>query len=94
MVRESGFDGRVCDLDPRLGSRLGGFLSRPPANLGLNLRAQGRVFPKEIADRFATLLEVGDWGIRRLPSYDDADLVQSWRTFLHDPDLYLRHLVD
>ncbi|HET7380727.1 MAG TPA: hypothetical protein VFJ24_11845 [Gaiellales bacterium] len=42
----------------------------------------------------ATLLEIGDWGLRLLPSYDDADLVQSWRTFLQEPDLYLRHLLD
>ena len=42
----------------------------------------------------ATLLEIGEWGLRLLPSYDDADLVQSWRTFLQEPDLYLRHLLD
>jgi predicted ATPase len=42
----------------------------------------------------ATLLEVGDWGLRPLPSYDDVDIVQSWRTFLQDPALYLRYLLD
>ena len=42
----------------------------------------------------ATLLEVGEWGIRRLEGYDDADIVQSWRAFMGDPDLYLRHLLD
>ena len=42
----------------------------------------------------ATLLEIGDWGLRLLPSYHDADLVQSRRTFLQEPDLFLRHLLD
>jgi len=42
----------------------------------------------------ATLLEIGNWGLRLLPSYDDADLVRSWRTFLQEPDLFLRHLLD
>jgi predicted ATPase len=39
----------------------------------------------------AGLYELGDWGIR--PStYDDLDLVRSWRTFLGEPRRYLRHL--
>jgi predicted ATPase len=42
----------------------------------------------------ATLLEVGDWGIRRVESYDEIELVQSWRAFLAAPGRYLRHLVD
>lgn len=42
----------------------------------------------------ATLLEVGDWGIRRVGSYDDVELVRSWREFLEAPGRYLRHLVD
>ena len=25
--------------------------------------------------------------------WDEADLVQSWRSFLEEPDLYLRHLM-
>jgi predicted ATPase len=41
----------------------------------------------------AHLLEVGEWGIRELPSWQDADLVQSWRSFLEAPDIYLRHLI-
>jgi predicted ATPase len=41
----------------------------------------------------ATLLEVGDWGIRRVESYDEVELVRSWRDFLATPDLYLRHLL-
>jgi predicted ATPase len=42
----------------------------------------------------ATLLEVGDWGIRRVESYDEIELVRSWRGFLEAPGRYLRHLVD
>jgi predicted ATPase len=42
----------------------------------------------------ATLLEVGDWGIRGVESYDEIELVQSWRAFLAAPGRYLRHLVD
>jgi predicted ATPase len=40
----------------------------------------------------ATLLELGEWGIRRA-AYDELDLVRSWRTFLDGPDAYLRHLL-
>jgi predicted ATPase len=42
----------------------------------------------------ATLLEVGDCGIRRVESYDEIELVRSWRGFLEAPGRYLRHLVD
>jgi predicted ATPase len=42
----------------------------------------------------ATVLEVGEWGIRRVGSYDEIELVQSWRDFLAAPRRYLRHLVD
>jgi predicted ATPase len=42
----------------------------------------------------ATLLEVGDCGIRGVESYDELELVRSWRGFLEAPGRYLRHLVD
>jgi predicted ATPase len=42
----------------------------------------------------ATLLEVGEWGSRRVESYDEVELVRSWREFLEAPGRYLRHLVD
>jgi predicted ATPase len=42
----------------------------------------------------ATLLEVGEWGMRQLDNYDQADIVQSWRAFLQEPCLYLRHLLN
>ena len=42
----------------------------------------------------ATLLELGDWGIRRVDRYDDLDVVVSWRWFLESPNRYLRHLFD
>jgi predicted ATPase len=41
----------------------------------------------------ATLLEVGDWGLREA-SYDDLELVRSWRGYLADPAAYHRHLFD
>jgi predicted ATPase len=41
----------------------------------------------------ATLLELGDWGIRRVDRFDDLDLVASWRSYLDAPDRYLRHLL-
>ncbi len=40
----------------------------------------------------ATLLELGEWGIRQT-TYDDAALVQHWRDFLAAPPRYLRHLL-
>lgn len=39
----------------------------------------------------AHVYEVGEWGLRRT-SWEDLDLVRDWRQFLHDPELYLRHL--
>jgi predicted ATPase len=41
----------------------------------------------------ATLLEVGEWGLREV-AYDDLDLVRSWREFLAAPGRWLRHLVE
>lgn len=39
----------------------------------------------------AQLLEVGDWGIR--PStFDELELVRTWRSFLDSPERFLRHL--
>jgi predicted ATPase len=40
----------------------------------------------------AALIEVGEWGLRRV-EYDDVDLVESWRAFMTEPDAYLRHLL-
>ncbi len=42
----------------------------------------------------ATLLELGDWGIRTASSYEDLDLVQTWRSYLEAPERFLRHLLD
>lgn len=39
----------------------------------------------------ATVLEVGEWGIRR-SDWADLDLVRNQRAFLQDPGRYLRHL--
>ena len=41
----------------------------------------------------ATLLELGDHGIRRAESYEDLALVDQWRSFLKSPERYLRHLL-
>jgi predicted ATPase len=40
----------------------------------------------------ATLLEVGDHGLREV-TYDALDLVQDWRSFLDAPGRFLRHLL-
>ncbi|MGH9040362.1 MAG: AAA family ATPase [Acidimicrobiia bacterium] len=42
----------------------------------------------------ATLLELGDWGIRTASSYEELDLVQTWRSYLDAPGRYLRHLLE
>lgn len=41
----------------------------------------------------ATILEVGDWGVRQT-TWDDLVLVASWRSYLQDPQRYLRHVLD
>jgi predicted ATPase len=41
----------------------------------------------------ATILEVGEWGIRA-SSWDDLVLVANWRSYLQDPRRYLRHVLD
>jgi len=41
----------------------------------------------------ATVLELGDWGIRQT-SWEELELVQSWRDFLTAPQRWLRHLFD
>jgi predicted ATPase len=42
----------------------------------------------------ATLLEVGDWGIRRVDAAEDLELVRNWRNFLEAPPRYLRYLLE
>jgi predicted ATPase len=42
----------------------------------------------------ATLLELGEHGIRQANSFDDLLLVQNWRLFLDDPHRFLRHLIE
>jgi len=39
----------------------------------------------------ATILEVGDWGLRER-AWRDLELVWHWRRFLETPEAYLRHL--
>ncbi len=41
----------------------------------------------------ATILEVGDWGLRET-TWAELELVQHWRRYLDDPRRYLRHVLD
>lgn len=40
----------------------------------------------------ATILEVGDWGIRKT-TWHELELVQNWRAYLDAPARYLRHIL-
>jgi predicted ATPase len=40
----------------------------------------------------ATILELGDWGIRPA-RWEELHLVGAWRRFLAEPDSYFRHLL-
>jgi len=39
----------------------------------------------------ATLIEVGEWGMRRV-AYEDLELVRSWRDFLESPERFVKYL--
>jgi predicted ATPase len=41
----------------------------------------------------ATILELGDHGIRVVQHAEDLALIQHWRSFLDSPERYLRHLI-
>lgn len=41
----------------------------------------------------AQILEFGDWGIRA-SSREDLELLRDWKSFLQNPDLWLRHLLE
>jgi predicted ATPase len=41
----------------------------------------------------AHILEMGDWGIRE-STWADLELVQNWKDFLDDPNLYLRYVIN
>ena len=41
----------------------------------------------------ATVLEVGDWGLRRT-AWEELELVRHWRAYLEAPERYLRHVLD
>ena len=41
----------------------------------------------------ATIFELGEWGVRET-AWDDLVLVANWRSYLTDPQRYLRHVVD
>lgn len=39
------------------------------------------------------ILEIGEWGIRE-QKWHDLELVQNWKDFLNDPNLYLRYVIE
>jgi predicted ATPase len=41
----------------------------------------------------ASILEVGEWGLRRT-TWEELELVQHWKAYLELPDRYLRHVLD
>jgi len=41
----------------------------------------------------ATILEVGDWGLRRT-TWEELELVRHWKAYLETPGRYLRHVLD
>lgn len=41
----------------------------------------------------ATILEAGDWGLRRT-TWEELDLVHHWKAYLDAPRRYLRHVLD
>jgi len=41
----------------------------------------------------ASLLELGEWGMRPV-AWDELDIVGHWRRFLREPDSYFRHWLD
>ncbi len=41
----------------------------------------------------ATIWEVGDWGLQE-SEWEDLVLVQNWRSYLAEPQRYLRHVLD
>ena len=41
----------------------------------------------------ATILEVGEWGLRQT-TWEELELVRHWRSYLDDPRRYLRHILD
>jgi len=41
----------------------------------------------------ATILEVGEWGVRRT-TWEELELVQHWKAYLDSPGRYLRHVLD
>ena len=41
----------------------------------------------------ATVLEVGEWGLRRT-TWDELELVQHWKAYLDAPGRYLRHVLE
>jgi predicted ATPase len=41
----------------------------------------------------ADIVELGDFGFRRVP-WTELSIVDHWRRYLGDPNAYLRHVID
>jgi AAA15 family ATPase/GTPase len=48
-----------------------------------------------LVEAFAAVYpRVGDWGIRRVDTPEELELVRNWRDFLEAPPRYLRYLLE
>lgn len=48
--------------------------------------------PQVAAIPGARVFELGEWGMREA-GWEELALVRDWRSFLTDPDRYLRHVI-
>jgi predicted ATPase len=42
----------------------------------------------------ATIFELGPWGMRKVDSFEDLELVKTWRDFLESPERFLHYLLE
>ena len=42
----------------------------------------------------ATIFELGPWVIRKVDSFEDLELVTTWRDFLESPERFLHYLLE
>ncbi|HEU4869141.1 MAG TPA: hypothetical protein VFV09_15630 [Actinomycetota bacterium] len=42
----------------------------------------------------ATVFEPGPWGMRKADSFEDPELVKTWRDFLESPERFLHYLLE
>jgi predicted ATPase len=63
-----------------------------PAGVTVLVGENGSHSPIVAAVPGASILELGDWGIRAT-RWEELHLVGAWRRFLTEPDSYFRHLL-